>query len=133
MSAIEPNIGPLLWFSLLWLVCCLGFLVLAGMFPLGTRPDRTRSPAGMLLIGLNAVLWIFLALGTAFYGYAALRWTTLVIFGGLIVLFAPALFQVWPETWRDSKAGLLLLLGLLAGALALLRWVSPNGFWPAVS
>src|SRR5919199_1734148 len=120
MSAIEPNVGPMLWFALLWTVCCLGFLVLSGMFPPATRPDGTKSPAGALLVAGNALLWLLLALGTIAYGYFELRWTTLVVVGGLVVLFAPGLFQVWPEPWRDRTAGLALLLGLMAAALALL-------------
>ncbi len=125
MNAIEPNLGPTLWFALLWTVCCLGFLVLAGMFPLATRPGGTKSALGATLVAGNALLWLLLALGTALYGYSQLRWTTLVVVGGLVLLFAPGLFQVWPEAWRDRTAGLALLLGLMAGALALLGWIGP--------
>ncbi len=132
MSAIEPNVGPMLWFALLWTVCCLGFLVLSGMFPPATRPDGTKSVSGALLVAGDALLWLLLALGTAVYGYTELRWTTLVIIGGLVVLFAPGLFQVWPEAWRDGRTGLALLFGLMAGALALLAWISP-AHWPRIS
>jgi hypothetical protein len=54
MSAIEPNVGPMLWFALLWTVCCLGFLVVSGMFPPATRPDGTKSVPETLIRGTPA-------------------------------------------------------------------------------
>ena len=98
-------------------VCTLAFLVLAGMFPLRARPDAARSSVGALLVGGNAILLAALLVGTGLYGYAELRWSTLVVVAGLVVLFTPGLFEVWPASLRDGRAGLVVLVGVqIAGA-----------------
>lgn len=124
MSAIEPNLGALLWYALLCVICCLAFLVLAGMFPLDLRDERAKRPGGLPLVIGDALLLAGLAVGTAAYAWGSLRWTTLVVAGGLAFLFSPALFQAWPEAWRDGRLGLTVVLLLLIGGLALLQAVS---------
>ena len=117
MGAIEPNSPALIWFCLFCAASCVALLSVAGMFPLRERPDEVKAAGGVSLIVGNAVLLLALAVGTAFYGYAELRWTTLVVAGGLVLLFAPDAFQAWPARWRDSRTGLGLLLGLQACSL----------------
>lgn len=124
MAAIEPNWGALLWFALFWGAACLAFLTLAGMFPLGSRPDEVRTVPGSLLIGWNALLLVALVIATVLFGYAHLRWTSLVVVGGLVVLFAPGLFEAWPSSWRDGLSGLVLVTLVQAAALGLLFVVS---------
>jgi hypothetical protein len=100
------------------------FLVVAGMFPLRSRPDSARSSAATLLIVVNAVLLTALLRGTGLYGYAELRWSTLIVIAGLVVLFAPGLFEVWPSSLRDGKTGLVVLVGVQILALATLAKVA---------
>ena len=114
MASIEPNLVPLLWFALCCAVACVGFLVLAGAFPLASRPDLAGSRAG-----------------TAWFGWSNLRWTSLVIAGGSVALFAPGLFHLWPESWRDGPAGLALLFCLLGGSIAALQVV--GGVFPTLA
>ena len=121
MDAIEPNLVPLLWFALCCTVACVALLVLAGAFPLASRPDLAGSPAGTALAVGDALLLAVLVAGTAWFGWSHLRWTSLVIVGGSVVLFAPGLFQAWPGRWRDSRTGLALLFCLLGGSIAALR------------
>lgn len=121
VAAIEPNLLPLAWFALCATVACVAFLVLAGAFPLASRPDLAGSAAGTALALGNAVLLALLVAGTAWFGFSHLRWTSLVIAGGAVLLFAPGLFQLWPERWRDGRAGLALLSCLLGGSLAALE------------
>jgi hypothetical protein len=73
-----------------------------------------------LLIAGNAVLLAALLMGTGFYGYAELRWSSLIVIAGLVVLFAPGLFEVWPSSFRDGKTGLVVLVGVQMTALATL-------------
>ena len=40
MAAIEPNWISLLWFAAFATICMVAFLVVAGMFPLRSRPER---------------------------------------------------------------------------------------------
>jgi hypothetical protein len=120
MSAIEPNWISSLWFAALATVCSLAFLAVAGMFPLRARPASARSVTATLLIVGNALLLAALLLGTGFYGYRELRWSTLIVVAGLVVLFAPGLFQAWPSSSRDERAGLMVLAGVQLLALAAL-------------
>jgi len=124
MDAIEPNWTSLFWFAVLSAVCTLSFLVVAGMFPLHSRPDSLKSNAGMLLVAGNATLLAVLSIGTGIFGYAELRWSTLIVVAGLVVLFAPGLFEVWPSSLRDESKGLLVLIGIQLFALATLAKVA---------
>jgi hypothetical protein len=124
MEAIEPNWISLLWFAAFATICTVAFLVVAGMFPLGSRPDSARSSAATLLVASNALLLAALLTGTALYGYAELRWSTLIVVAGLVVLFAPGLFEVWPSSLRDGRTGLVLLAGVQMLALATLAKVA---------
>jgi hypothetical protein len=123
MGMIEPNVVALLWFAIFALVTSAGFYVLAGVFPLATRPDLRRLPLGLALIAVDVVLLLAVASGTIAYGIAHLRWTSLVIVAGLALLFAPALFNVWPHRLRDRTAGLVILLVVFSASLSLLQQV----------
>ncbi|CAO4137262.1 hypothetical protein [Methylorubrum extorquens] len=123
MDMIEPNVVALAWFALFAGVASVGFYVLTGMFPLETRPDLKGRPLGLLLLATNVLLLLALVGGGLAYGAANLRWTSLVIVGGLAVLFAPGLFNVWPQRWRDGLAGLAIVLAGLGGSLGLLQQV----------
>jgi hypothetical protein len=120
MDAIEPHWISLLWFAVFATVCTLAFLVIAGMFPLHSRPDSLKSNAGLVLVASNAVLLAALSIGTAIFGYSELRWSTLIVVAGLAVLFSPGLLEVWPSSFRDGSKGLLTLIGIQLMALATL-------------
>jgi hypothetical protein len=124
MAAIEPHWISLLWFAAFATVCTLALLVVAGMFPLRSRPESARSGAALLLVAGNALLLATLLAGTGFYGYAELRWTSLVVVAGLVVLFAPGLFEAWPSSIRDGRTGLVILVGVQLLALATLAKVA---------
>jgi hypothetical protein len=120
MNAIEPNWISLLWFAGCAVICMLAFLIVAGMFPLSSRSEAARAGSMTVLIAGNAVLLAALLVATGFYGCIELRWSTLIVVTGLIVLFTPGLFQAWPSSWRDGKAGLVVLIGVQAAALVAL-------------
>jgi hypothetical protein len=98
--------------------------VVADMFPLRARPEPMRSGAATLLLLGNAILLAVLWTGTGLYGYAELRWSTLIVVTGLVVLFAPGLFEVWPSSLRDGSTGLVVLVGVQILALAALAKVA---------
>jgi hypothetical protein len=123
MEMIEPNVTALCWFALFAGVASVGFYVIAGLFPLETRPDLTRRPLGLALAAAAALAFLALAVGAVLYGLEHLRWTSMVIVGGLAVLFAPGLFNLWPAQWRDGPAGLAILLAVTAAAIAGLQAV----------
>jgi hypothetical protein len=124
MDAIEPNWISLLWFAAFATIGSVAFLVVADMFPLSSRPALARSKATTLLVAGNGILLSALLVGTALYGYAELRWSSLIVVTGLVVLFAPGLFEVWPPSLRDGWRGLFLLVGAQILALAALTKVA---------
>ena len=124
MNAIEPHWIPLLWFAVFATVGTVAVLTLAGMFPLSSRPVSARSGAATLLLAGNGLLLPALLVGTALYGYAELRWSSLVVVTGLVVLFAPGLFEIWPPSLRDGWRGLSMLVGAQIIALAALAIVA---------
>jgi predicted permease len=124
MAAIEPNWVSLIWFAAFATICMVAFIVVAGMFPLRSRPDQARSGAATLLVAGNGLLLSALLVGTGLYGYAELKWSTLIVVTGLVVLFAPGLFEVWPSSFRDGRTGLVVLIGVQILALATLAKVA---------
>jgi len=124
MDAIEPHWVSLLWFAGFATVGTVAFLTVSGMFPLRSRPDAARSLAATMLVFGNVVLLAVLLIGTGWYGCAELRWSTLIVVTGLVVLFAPGLFEVWPTPLRDGPTGLAALVGIQILALAALATVA---------
>jgi hypothetical protein len=120
MDAVEPHSISLLWFTAFATVCAVACLVVAGMFPLRSRPEKLKSGVATLLAVSNAVLLVVLLTGTGWYGYAELRRSTLIVVAGLVVLFAPGLFEAWPSSLRDGSGGLTVLAGIQMLALAAL-------------
>jgi hypothetical protein len=122
VSHIEPNVIALSWFALLWSVCCLAFLQLAGMYPLrAIGEDVARKPV-LLVLG-NTVLWLALLSGTLAFAWGQLRWTTIVIVAGILLLFTPALFQIIPLRIRDGRAGMAIAGAILIAALGVLGYL----------
>jgi hypothetical protein len=121
MSAIEPNWLSMLWFILFATICGISLLIVSGMFPLGRSSGERRSGLTALLVLGNAALLAALLIGTGFYGYTELRWSTLVVVTGLIVLFAPGLFEEWRWSIGSIKAQLAILVGVQVVALLALN------------
>jgi hypothetical protein len=102
VNHLEPNLIALSWFTLLWSVCCFGFLQLAGMYPLRAGgAGGARNPV-LLVLG-NTALWLALLAGTLAFASTQLRWTTIVVVAGLLFLFIPELFQAIPARLRDGR------------------------------
>jgi hypothetical protein len=123
MSAIEPNGLALLLFAATFSACCLSFFTLTGMFPVRARPLPVAGHAGNLLVLFNLALLAMLLCGVALFAHETLRWTSVIVAGGLIFLFVPSIFEIIPNGWRDSRGGLVFLGALQLASLALL--ISP--------
>jgi hypothetical protein len=123
MNAIEPNGVALALFATTFAACCLSFFTLTGMFPARARPPAVAGHVGSLLVLFNLALLALLLGGVSLLAHETLRWTTVVVAGGLIFLFAPSIFEIVPNGWRDSRGGLIFLGALQLASLALL--ISP--------
>jgi hypothetical protein len=120
MTGIEPNGLELLVFILTFAACCAGFFAVIGMLPLSERPRSLAGKSGAVLLVINILLLVSLLFGVALFVHQTLRWTSVVIFGGLIFLFIPSLFQAIPSQWRDSRSGLAVLSVVQLAALVAL-------------
>lgn len=118
MAGIEPNGLALLIFGAAFAAFCLGFFTLVGMFPLHARPHALAGAPGAALVVINLVLLIPLLLAVFWFAHQSIRWSSAVIFGGLIFLFIPSVFQAVPSGWRDSRGGLVALGAIQIAALA---------------
>jgi hypothetical protein len=120
VTTIEPNWLSVIWFALFASVGGIAFLVVAGMFPRGSRPAEERSSTITFLVLGNIALLAALLVCTGLYGYAQLRWTTLVVVSGLIFLFAPAVIEEWPWRLHSVTGQLAVLVGVQTLALTAL-------------
>jgi hypothetical protein len=120
MAGIEPNVPSLLVFGVLWAAACLAFLHLMGMLPLQARPEGAQGTGGTWLVLGNGALFLAILIGTLCYAWLELRWTSVIVVGGVVFLFMPDALQACPARLRDGRAGLLALLAVQAGALGLL-------------
>ncbi len=120
MQAIEPNGVALALFVATFAAGCLSFFTLTGMFPAGARPLPIAGHIGNLLVLVNLALLAALLGCVTLFAHETLRWTSVIVAGGLIFLFVPSLFEVIPTQWRDSRGGLVMLGALQLASLALL-------------
>jgi hypothetical protein len=120
LGQIEPNGVALALFAATFAAGCLSFFTLAGMFPVHSRPLPVAGHIGSLLVLLNLALLAVLLVGVALFAHETLRWTSVVVAGGLIFLFVPSIFEIIPNHWHDSRGGLTLLVALQLASLALL-------------
>ena len=123
LGQIEPNGVALALFAATFAAGCLSFFTLAGMFPARARPLPVAGQLGSLLVLFNLALMMVLLGGVALFAHQTLRWTSIIVAGGLIFLFVPSIFEIIPNAWRDSRGGLVFLGALQLASLALL--VSP--------
>ena len=126
MSGIEPNLPAAGAFIALWSLCCLGFLQLAGLYPL--RGDGEGARVSRALVLFATVLWIALLAATLRFAFTELRWTSIVVIGGILFLFLPEAFQAVPGRFRDATPGVAVAVGAFAVALLLLTPSFFNGW-----
>ena len=117
MSAVEPNWPIALMLALTWLVGCAGLLFVFGHLPLSAAPEGVRRGGGPVLVWLGLAVMVAVALATVVTAFESLRWTTMVVLGGFVFLFAPFFVQDLPAAIRDTQRGLVLVVTL--GVVAL--------------
>lgn len=117
MSAVEPNWPMALMLALTWLVGCAGLLFVFGHLPLSAAPEGVRRGGGPVLVWLGLAVMVAVALATVVTAFESLRWTTMVVLGGFVFLFAPFFVQDLPAPIRDTQRGLVLVVTL--GVVAL--------------
>jgi hypothetical protein len=124
MSAVEPNWPMALMLALTWLVGCAGLLFVFGHLPLSAAPEGVRRGGGPVLVWLGLAVMVAVALATVVTAFESLRWTTMVVLGGFVFLFAPFFVQDLPAAIRDTQRGLVLVVTLGVVALGAIYAVS---------
>ncbi len=120
MSTIEPNWQAWLIFIGCWTVACSGWIYISGSLPLRLAPAEVRRGIGIPLIILNAIGLTALTVLALLYATNELRWTSIVLAIGVVVLFSPFVVQDLPGVLKDNQRGLVLLLVLIVGTIVLL-------------
>jgi len=120
VEAIEPNWMSLIVFAGAWAVSCVGAFYLIGIMPLAAAPGEVQRGFGPVLVFANVALVTVLVVATLVFAIAELRWTSLVVAGGMVFLFSPFIVQDLPSALKDNKLGLVIVLALTVGGLALL-------------
>ncbi len=120
MSAVEPNWDGLIMFLVCWGIASSGWLYVSGSLPLRAAPSENRQGLGLALLCAAIGSLLALTVAVLVYGIGALRWTSLIVGGGLIFLLAPFLIQDLPPALKDTRAGLALVLLVSCAALAAL-------------
>lgn len=124
MAAVEPNWPMALMLALTWLVGCAGLLFVFGHLPLSAAPEGVRRGSGPMLVWLGLALMVAVALATLVMSFESLRWTTMVILGGFVFLFAPFFVQDLPASIKDTQRGLVLVVAVGLVALGAIYAVS---------
>lgn len=119
-QSVEPELASLGWFLALWLACCLSALTISGMLPLHARSASLATSANTGLVVGNLICLLLLLIGTLVFSAVNLRVSTIILFAGLVFLFMPAVFEMIPDRWRDSHAGLAVLFAIQAAILTAL-------------
>lgn len=119
MAAIEPNWQALVVFLVAWLAGCVGVIFLSGTLPVKAAPPAVQVGFGPALVWVNLAALVALLALTAWFAVGHLRWTSLVVGGGFVFLFAPFIVQDLPRALRDTQAGLVTLLACLLAATGL--------------
>lgn len=120
MDAIEPNWRALIGFGFAWTIACVGFFFVSGSLPVRAAPRAVQTGLGPLLVWSNLAGVVVLAAGALVIAALELRLTSLIVFGGLIFLFAPFAIQDLPAGIKDTQLGLCLLLAIEAASLIVL-------------
>lgn len=110
MSAVEPNWAMAVMLAGTWLVGCAGLLFVFGHLPLSAAPEPMRRGAGPVLVIAGLAVMAGVALATVLMAADTLRWTTSVVLGGFVFLFAPFLVQDLPASIKETRGGLALVV-----------------------
>ena len=118
MSAIEPNWQAWLIFVGCWTVACSGWIYISGSLPLNVAPAAVRRGIGVPLVILNALGLVALTVLAMLFAIYELRWTSIIVGAGMVLLFSPFVVQDLPSALKDNQLGLALLLILLVGTIS---------------
>jgi hypothetical protein len=98
--------GVLVVFAMLVMAAALYGLTASGHFPAEHRAETLRSASGAALLWGTMALSGMTALVALFIAWIALPWFAAVIAGGGVLIMAPLVLQLFPDSFVDGRAGL---------------------------
>lgn len=107
--------GALVAFGLLVMCAALYGLTASGQFPSEHRAEALKSPTGVAILWGTMALGLMTTLVALFIAWLALPWYAAVIVGGGVLLMAPLVLQLFPDSFVDGRSGLLVFAGVGAG------------------
>jgi len=108
-----PSWPHLLVLMALVLTLCIYAIFAAGHFPYASRNPKLKTPAATATIWGTIVVAASSALLSLAFAFQTLPWYAAVIGGGLMILAAPLIAQMFPDRFVNSKAALLILTATL--------------------
>jgi len=110
--------GVLVVFALLMMSAALYGLTASGQFPSEHRAEALKSPGGAALLWGTMAVGVATALVGLFLAWIVLPWYAAVIVGGGVLLMAPLVLQLFPDSFVDGRGGLV-TFAALGAALSL--------------
>jgi ABC-type spermidine/putrescine transport system permease subunit I len=110
--------GALAAFALLVMSAALYGLTASGQFPSEHRAEALKSSTGVAILWGTMAAGVLTTLIALFLAWVALPWYAAVIVGGCVLLMAPLVLQLFPDSFVDGRGGLLVFAGV-GGALSL--------------
>ena len=115
---------PLVLFIVLVLAVALGALAASGHFPREHRGVAFTSSSGAAIL-FGSILLLFLSLAAGLtVAWRLIPWFAAVIGGGLAVLVAPLMLQLFSDRFVDGRAAPLSFTALAVALAAALLWVA---------
>jgi hypothetical protein len=104
--------GALVAFALLVMSAALYGLTASGQFPSEHRAETLKSVAGKVILWGTMALGIMTTATALFIAWLALPWYGAVIVGGGVLLMAPLVLQLFPDSFVDGRSGLVTFAGI---------------------
>ena len=116
---------PLAFFAMLMLAVSLHVLAASGHFPRETRLPRLATGAGPAVLWLSIVVVIAAVVSGIAASWRVIPWYGAVIGGGIGILIAPLVLQLFPDRFVDGRRGLISFAGAALGLALMLVFVRP--------
>ena len=91
------------------LTLCLFAIFMAGHFPYASRDRSLKTPAATLVIWATIFIAGCTAILSLAFAVKTLPWYAVVIGSGLVILAAPLVAQMFPDSFVNSRAAMLIL------------------------
>lgn len=104
--------GALAVFALLIMIAALYGLTASGQFPSEHRAEALKTGVGATILYGTMAIGAVTALVGVFLAWLVLPWYAAVIAGGGVLLMAPLILQLFPDSFVDGRSGLLTFAGV---------------------